>query len=247
MDELQLLKGTPISVHKGVKVHPFTIGEITDIGQNIYNSYISSILIDKTILNNSQYDDLSQEALSELNEISDLDFILALSINNGDISDVFVEALSYFLKCQVRFDFNYGIIINNENEEIILDSSTFDEIKKIISKQNFLKDNDSSKFKPANAKARALLEKLNKAKENIQKQNKEEGLKLHDIISIVATYSNDINMLSVWNLTVYQLYNCYLRLIIWDDYHNKYQLIPHSSDINSLDIKHWAIDIDSIK
>lgn len=246
MNELKLLKGAPIEIGYSLKVYPAKIEEITEIGEEIYNSYVSAIMIDKSVLNNVNENQMPKEILDGLYKCSDLEFILYLSLTDRVILKAFMEALSLFLKCDIRFNQELGIIISHNENEIVLNDEIFNEFKKVVVKQNFLKDGEKSKFKPANDKARALLEKLNKAKEKIQKQNKEDGLSLKDIVSIVATYSNDINILSVWNLTVYQLFVCYMRLIMWDDYHNKYQLIPHSSDIESLDLKHWAIDINKI-
>lgn len=243
MNELKLLKGSPMQVSDGIFVYPITIGEISDIGEETYNSYISAIATDKSLLNNvSPEDGISKEELNELYEYSDLEFILFVCQSNPLLSYTFFQSLSLFLKSKVKIS-PKGIVIENETVCMYLNSELFDEIKSIIFKQNFLKDNDKSQFKPANSKAKALMEKLKKAKEKIQKQNSDEGLSLKDITSIVATYSNDINIMSVWDLTVFQLYEAYLRLILWDEYHNKFILLPHSSDPQSLDLKHWATDL----
>ncbi|UQX56081.1 hypothetical protein M5V91_10875 [Cytobacillus pseudoceanisediminis] len=154
----------------------------------------------------------------------------------------FTESLSTFLKSEV-FIYEEDVVIKNDQGSFILNSVLFEEVKAVIFRQNFLKDSKSSSFKPANSKAKQLMDKLQKVKAKIQKQNNEEQLGLKDIISIVSAYSTDINILTVWNLTVCQLYETYTRLIIWDEYHNKFTLLPHTSDTSSLDLKHWATNI----
>ena len=245
-DEIKLLRGKPVEIQYGIKVYPLTLDEISEIGSKIYNSRIGTFFVDKSLLNEAN--DIPIETLEEIHKLNDLEFIYYLALS-GDINLIYSlsDALRMVLKCDVVVEQNADIKIFKGEEIVTLDNDLFLSIKKIITKQNFLKDDEKTEFRPANAKARALLEKLNKAKENLQTQNKKDGLSLNDIISIVATHSNDINIITVWNLTVYQLYICYLRLLMWDDYHNKYQLIPHSSDIDALDLKHWAVDINKIK
>lgn len=246
MNELKLIKGDPIDLSNGFKVHPLTLGEIADIGEDVYNSYLSVIMTNKSILNNLSENDITKEELNELYKLTDLEFILYLAVHNHTILLTLINSLETFLKCGVEIGRDIGIVLKSEDKECFLENELFNEIKAIIIKQNFLKDNESSAFKPANAKAKALLEKMMKAKEKIQKQNNEEGLSLKDIISIVAAYSNDINIISVWKLTVYQLYESYLRLTLWDDYHNKFLLLPHTADSKSLDLTHWATNINKI-
>lgn len=248
MNELKLMKGDPIEVKKGVKVYPLTLGEIADIGEETYNGYIRSFLLNKSILNQVDVE-FTQEQLNELYKLNDLEFMIFLCSQDTSILYYFIESLKLFLKSNVTIDEindNPAILIEHDDVLVELDNDLYVAIKKIILKQNFLKDSEDTHYKPANSKAKALLEKLKKVKEKVQKQNTEEGLSLKDVISIVSAYSNDLNILSVWNLTVNQLYETYLRIMLWDDYHNKIILLPHSSGDQSLDLKHWAIDINKI-
>jgi hypothetical protein len=247
MNELKLLKGDPIQVHEGIYVYPLTLAEIAEIGEEIYNSFVKIFLINKSILNGEFAAEIPVYEKNQIYKYDDLEFALYLCNKDRMISYFFIEGLQLFLKSKVSVASDIGVVIENEDTKITLTNELYKEIKKIVCKQNFINNAEEATFNPANEKAKALLEKMKKAKEKIQKQNKEEGLSLKTIISLVATYANDLNILSVWNLTVNQLYEAYLRLALWDDYHNKYVLIPHSSDIDSLDMKHWAIDINNIK
>jgi hypothetical protein len=246
MNELKYLKGSPIQIRDGLKIYPLTLGEIADLGLGNYYNYIQSLTIDKSMIN--KLDGIVPKSeIEEVYKYNELEFILYLCSKDTSIFYFFLESMKIFLRSEIGLFQDVGFVITNNEAEIILDNDLFLEIKKVIIKQNFLKDDDSSNFKPANSKAKELMEKLKKAKEKIQKQNNEEGLNLKDIISIVSNYSNDLNILTIWNLTVYQLYEAYLRLIVWDEYHNKYTLLPHTTDSQSLDLKHWAVDINKIK
>lgn len=245
MNELKILKGDPVEVRKGLYVHPLTLGDIANISDFVYYNYLRTFRIDKSLLN--QVDDIPQTELNEIYRTSELETIYYFCSKDPSILYYLLESLEIFLKSKVSILKDKGIFIENNETSLILDNDLFLEIKDIVFKQNYLKNNDTSHFKPANARAKALLEKMKKVKEKIQNQNKEEGLSLKEIISIVATYSNDLNILSIWDLTVNQLYEAYLRLMLWDDYHNKFVLLPHTTDSQSLDLKHWAVDINKIK
>jgi hypothetical protein len=246
MNELKLLKGDPIEVCQGLFVYPLKLSEIAEIGEEVYNSFVKVFLINKSLMNEPNFIPLTSYEKKEIYKYNDLDFILYLCKKDINLSYLLINGLSLFLQSEVSSASDTGVVIKNDNVKLTLTNELYIEIKKVICKQNFIHNAEDTSFNPANEKAKALLEKMKKAKEKIQKQNKDEGLSLKTIISLVATYSNDINIFSIWNLTVNQLYESYLRIALWDDYHNKHILIPHASDIESLDMKHWAIDINKL-
>ncbi|PKR82849.1 hypothetical protein [Heyndrickxia camelliae] len=246
MNELKLIKGSPIEIANGLFVYPLRMDEIAEIGESLYNSYLSIITSSKKILYSLEESIISKQELTMLSKESDLFTILYISEKDQNTFAIFINALKTFLKSELDFD-GQNLILKNDSGLFTFDDELFKKFKEVIMKQNFLKDDSVSTYKPANSKAKALLEKLKKAKEKIQEQNSDDGLRLKDIISIVATYSNDINLLSVWDLTIYQLYEAYLRLIVWDKYHTNFLLLPHVSDSGSLDLQHWATDINKIK
>lgn len=247
MNELKLLKGEPIEVIDDLKVYPLKLSEIADIGEEVYNQYLSSVMIDHSVLEKSNENMIEKDKINELYKLNELEFIIFLSNLQPVILSTFIQALSIFLRSRVEFNDETGFVIKNNEIECSMSVELFRDIKNIIVKQNFLKDKDYTNYNPANEKARRLLQKLKKVREKIQAQNKDEGLSLREIISIVATYSNDLNIISVWDLTVNQLYESYLRILLWDDYQKKIILLPHVTDSESLDMKHWAVDINKIQ
>lgn len=244
MSELKLLKGSHIQIMEGLNIYPLTIGEITDdIGEEIYNSFLSIITLTRSKV------DVDSGAVTreELNSVNnDLELIFLLSTKDPQILAIFILALKTFLKSDIDIVKDVGIVIKNDNGTFSLEYDLFKQIKSVIMKQNYLKEEKEIEYKPVNSKAEELMEKLKKEKAKIQKQNTDNGLSLSGIVSIVATYSNDVNIFTVWNLTIYQLYEIYLRIVVWDNYHTNFLLIPHVSDSTSLDLKHWGIDINKL-
>jgi hypothetical protein len=248
INELKLLKGDPIEVVKDLYVYPLKLKEIAEIGDDVYNRFLSSIMISNSILNQLRDKTIPKKEIVKMYEMNDLEFIAYISLHYFPyLFQNFLDGLSLFLRSNVEVVTDVGLVITNEKgKEFILDNDLFLLIKKVIAKQNFIKIQGDSGYKPANAKAQALLEKMNKIKENIKEKNKEEGLSLKTIISIVSNYSNNLNPISVWELTVYQLYESYSRLLVWDEFHNQYMHLPHMDENVAKNLKHWATDINKI-
>lgn len=242
ISDLQLQKGNPIDIGL-CKIYPLTLGEITDLGENLYNQYLSVLLIDKSSLN---FDDASPEQKEVLNKLTPYEIInLHISLEES-MKDIFTNSLSLFLREKVEYHYSGFFYLGKLKDNRKITDDDFNKIKEIIKKQNYLKDEEDD-FKPANDKTIELFEKMKKIKDKLKKQNSDKGLKLSDIVSIVASYSNDINIFTVWNLKIYQLYESYLRLIMWDNYHTTHMHLPHMDEEGKDSLVHWASELKQIK
>jgi hypothetical protein len=245
MSELSYLRGSPILALDDIYVYPTTLSEIEQIGFESYNSFINILCVNKeTLLKSYQ---LTHQEMSEYLKADYFELLMSFIEHMVDLKSIIINSLSLFLREEIYFDSEEKLLfINRNDEKLYIVEELLNKIKSVILKQNYMENtkDDPQKFNPENDKARELIEKMKQVKNKLKKQNNEEGLNLSDIISIVATYSNDINILTVWNLTIYQLYESYLRLVMWDEYHNNFLLLPHVSDNKSLNLKHWATKID---
>jgi hypothetical protein len=238
--DLELLSGMPIDI--GIcKVHPLTIGEIAKIGETTYNQYLSILMLDKSSLTPSE--SLTPQQIEEFNKLDSYSVLLIHAHTDEFMRTLITSSLSLFLKEDVTYHESGFFYLGEIIEGRVIMPENFDQIKLILQKQNFLKEDKTKEFKPADDNTAKIMEKMRKAKEKIQKQKQDEGLGLSDIVSIVSAYSNSIDILNVWNLTVYQLYQSYMRLIMWDEYHNNFLLLPHVSDSSTLKLNHWASKI----
>ena len=245
INKLRLLRNKSTTVNEIINVYPLTIGEIEDIGEEDYRMYLNCLLIDKNSLNS---EGLSREEKKEFNKITPLDTLLLYCHQDLEFRRITEESFLIFTKEEVEYSINDEHPIGCfyfyvEGNKILLDNNLFNEFRTILMKQNYLQDQQSSSgFKPANNKATELMERMNKIKEKLNKQNKEESLPLSEIVSIVSAYSNDVNILTVWDLTIFQLYELYARLLLWDSYHNDYIHLPHmeKEDQEKISKNHWA-------
>lgn len=235
ISEMELLKGKPIDL--GVcKIHPLTLNKIVEITEEKYNQALSLITFNKSRL------DINDE---QLNQLTDYQILLAYCYHNPEIRDLFFESVEIFLKEPIHLHELGFFYLGELEEQRIIDENIWKQIQEVIKKQNFLSTEEEKVMKPANEKAAELIEKMKKIKEKLAKQNRKDELRLSDIISIVACYSDGINLFNVWDLTVYQLYTAYLRLIMWDDYHTKYILVPHMENPNEFlkSLPYWGTKI----
>lgn len=237
---MRLMAGYPIEVGH-VQIKPLTLREILDMGERKYHSIITLLLIDKS----------SVKTEEDLSEFSNYDILFWMSLQDEQIHELALESFNCVLNEETFMDEN-GFYVLRNGEPAHIEPKQFDEIQNIIKLQNYLTGDEKEEvgYKPVNDKAREYAERLAKLREKIQGENSEDnGLYLSDLISIVATYSNDINLLNVWDLTIYQLYEIYIRLIVWDNYHSTYLHLPHLDEKHTKQLKHWArpVDINTLR
>lgn len=234
ISEMELLKGKPIDL--GIcKVYPLTLNEIVDMTEEKYNQALSIITFDKSRL------EINDE---ELNQLTDCQVLLLYCYHNHEIRDLFFECVEIFLKEPIHLHESGFFYLGDLEEQRIIDEKVLKQIQEVVKKQNFL-STEKTEFKPANDKAAELIEKIKKVKEKLAKQNRDNELNLSDIISIVSCYSDGINIFNVWDMTIYQLYIAYMRLLMWDEYHTKFILVPHAENPNDylMSLKHWGTKI----
>lgn len=226
--ELKILRGSPIDVDVG-KIYPLILDEVSQIGEMKYNQYLSLITSNK------------KEFFEDSADLTHFQSVAVLCYQKQEFRDLFLESINTFFKEPVHFHEEGFFYLGDLVDGRYVDEEKFNEIQLVIKKQNFLKDEvENKEFKPHNDRAAELIEKMKQVKSKIKKENNDNGLNFSDIISIVSSYMPNVSIFSVWNLTVYQLYTLYLRLIMKDNYESNFYLMPHVSDSKTLDLKHWA-------
>ena len=227
---LQLLRGKAINI-SGIKVYPLTLDEIAEIGIKQYQQYLGLLcLSDEELKNNG------------LSDYTTFRYLLEIQ-SHGD--DKLKKYIGYIWRCFLRED----IVPDIENnvflmKDVIIDEDCFNDIVKILKQQNCLEENSNTEEKQhfANEKAREIFMKLQKNRQKIKKMKEEDGnvITLDNLISILSAYSNNLNLLSVYKLTMYQFNNQFNRLKMLKDYEfNICALTSFNLDSSQLDFKHW--------
>ena len=207
VDKLKLLAGDEKIEVDGIVFKQPKLRDIKDLGCNLYYTYISFLIIDvEEYLTTIKREDLipvfRQHNLTMFDIYKD----------NSYERQFFIEALSFFVASKVEFK-DGEFVIN----DIILDLPKYRKIIQIIGEINYLNIEDKHEFY-ANEKARQIAEKIRKAKEKRKKTQQKDSITLPDIISAVASRKESLNLLNIWDLTIYQLYDHYSRLIAEDNF-----------------------------
>lgn len=214
LEYFDLLSPDPIYIQKVGGIISPKLRDISSIGINTYQYYLTILLMDlKTyftmIGQQEQFEALSEEEKNEMN-IFDL-----LTINDDSIH-LLQTVLNFFIKEDVIYSTEHKVFLVQKNEEVIgiVSKEIYPQICDVICQRNCIKSNkeeDLSKIK--SKKALEIMKKLQKGRAEKAKHTKaDKNMELGNIISAVANKSQSLNILNIWDLTVYQLWDCFSRL-----------------------------------
>lgn len=234
--ELKLLAGMPIYIDGLGELKCLKLKEIIEMNESKYNQYLSSLLFDK-----SQIEELENEKITN--------FELFTSLNYTDLSfrEIVSESLTLFFGEEAYYVEDYGIFYFGElSEERILVEDKYEEMRHILRVSNNISQEEEEDYKAGNERAKKFMEKLKKKKKEAAKYKKQE-INLHSLISGLAWKSNNLSIKEIFDLTVYQLYDGYFRVENIDNYNNVIRGI-YAGTINGKEINlskiNWAKIID---
>jgi len=211
---LKLLAGMSINISNLGIISPLKLREIINLGESNYNELLSVLLIDKSNI----------EGLKD-QEFSNLELLMVFCHQSNEFRDKTLKALKLFLNneffvsneglfyCRDLISDNYGLMVY---KYIIIDKIPFNDFQMVLKKANHIETKKEDEIIPGNERARKFMEKLKLSKQNIKKP---ETMNLHSIISGIAWKSNNTNIINIFDLTIYQLYDAYHRLENIDNYH----------------------------
>lgn len=227
-----LLSSEPIKLQNVGSVVSPTLRNISSIGgYDTYQYYLTILLLDLKkyliiIGKPEQYELISEEDKLKIN-IFDL-----LTLNEQSCL-LLQNVLNFFIKENVRYSQENKCYIVQDNEKNVgtITKENYKNICDLICQRNCVKSNqeeDLSKIR--SKKALEILEKLKKGRTEKEKQSKtDKNMELGNIISAVANKSQSLNMLNIWDLTVFQIWDCFARL----NNNNIY-------DIQSMSVATWG-------
>ena len=213
----------PIKLSIGTLRKP-TLKDISDITFDKFNFYevftkmTPQTYYEKIVGESSIWDKLSDSQKENAT-------IYQMLLQDKRLKEIYLELLNFFIVEDVIFEGDFFIILKEgysldepltqEMVSGVIQETTFPQIMELIQQVCCIYDNsektDNLKFK--NNLARKLYEKMLKGQKESKKKSKNDlNLSIPNIISSVANKHPSINYVNIWDLTIFQLLDCFNRL-----------------------------------
>jgi len=208
-NELRLLAGMPIQLGDNVLIHSPKVRDVAEIGESTYNRYLSALLFNKR--------NIEGEIPAHLH---DFDVLIEVIQHNEMFRMMFFSALKFVCQAEPQ------ICTDQEGQSVAfyfatkddwtLNKKSFHHFQECIRISNHMKKSDEDEYVAYNEQAAELMKFLEEERKN--KPKPKETVNLHSIISGLAWKAQGLNILNLFDLTMYQLYDGFKRLERIDNY-----------------------------
>lgn len=214
---LALMCGTDMPVPScQIAVHQPTIKEISLIGEADYFTGAQVLCINLNMLNQGK------TLLSDMNNFQI--FMMVMQEKEAkDKRDAAMQVLQLlFPKYRVMLTPRALVLSPSQGgEAVTIDENNFDELQEVF-KLIFCTTSDKQKqkeYNPANAKAKAIADKLAKARKKISAMKGEDTMSIFtQYVSILTVGLHSMSLNELINLTMYQIYDLIERFSLWTNY-----------------------------
>ena len=246
LDYFSLISPLPFYVNGVGSIKSPTLREISKINYYTYQVYLSNLLLDPGSYY-EMIDKTEGAYLCNFTE-QEKDTILRIRSEYMNLDEKSKEDISIYnimvfdkflidsLLCTLNFFFEDEIIYDTKNRVFILFNGTVDDnnrktptgmihennyneiIDIILQRVNVDKKKDEHKnLKVKNKTAERLLKKMKKAKKEAEKKE-DKKMEIGNLISSISAHSKALNILNIWDLTIFQLYDQFTRMRYEDSY-----------------------------
>lgn len=263
LDYFSLISPLPFYVNGVGSIKSPTLREISKINYYTYQVYLSNLLLDPASYY-EMIDKTEGAYLCNFTE-QEKDTILRIRSEYMNLDEKSKEDISIYnimvfdkflidsLLCTLNFFFEDEIIYDTKKRVFILFNGTVDDnnrktptgmihennyneiIDIILQRVNVDKKKDEHKnLKVKNKTAEKLLKKMKKAKKEAEKKE-DKKMEIGNLISSISAHSKTLNILNIWDLTIFQLYDQFARMrnddlyminstsvSVWGDKENKF-------------------------
>lgn len=196
LDKLTLLSPMGYMVEGVGNIKSPKLKRIATVGQNIFFSYLGIFTLD-----NKENPDISSYEL------------VTKDIN---MRTFLREALNFFIEEDVEYhtESNAFTTYACGTKEMVgsINRDNYAEVVDVILQLSHIQKNEGENMKFANKIAEKLYNKLKQAPNYREKQGQDKRFELNNIISAVSAHHPSLNIVNIWELTIYQLYDQFARL-----------------------------------
>lgn len=220
LDYFDLLSPEPIYYqYVGGIICP-RLRDISKLTYTTYQMYLSFLMLTPETYYHLLKQDTYYQTLPE--DTKESLHIFDLIIQHPNICNTIESALNFFMTEHVAYHaeeqlfFTYKGQKDEDGNEIISGTISRDiwfELCDIVLQRNCINRKAEDLSKVTNKRALKILQKLQKGREQNQGPSKsDENFELGNIISAVANKHETLNIISIWECTIYQLWDAFYRL-----------------------------------
>lgn len=210
----ELLSPEPVSIPNIGGILSPKLRDIALLGYSVYQNYLAVLLMDlKEYFAmagcSDQYESLSEE------EKTQIDLFELLTANAQTLALV-QDMLNFFIREDVLYSPKHkGFIVQSNGRTTgMITKSNYTQLRGFICQRICIhpkQKEDPSKVK--SRKALEIMKKLQKGRSEKAKQTApDKNMELGNIISAVANKSYSLHIMNIWDLTIFQLWDCFSRL-----------------------------------
>lgn len=208
IDEGQLLLGCDIVIPSLCVIKQPTISAIGKIGFDRYDQYLATLSAEKDTIINALGLDIPAENYGEIDV-----FTLLILLMRQDITN----ALSFFIDDDVRFideALCLGLFhADAESPYAVITADNYNVVRDVILEMNFIKKEREENLRFKSEAARKRWERSQAHKREMSKNNVvDKNQSLRNLVGAVSARSHTYNLLNIGRLTVYQLYDQFIRM-----------------------------------
>jgi hypothetical protein len=228
---LKLLAGLPLELEKDFFVYPLKLKEIIELGYNKYIDYLRNLTLDMELL---------IKEYPELEKVSHFELLFNQIIfdKTDKYEKLITDSISCFTKTSVIVDLNNFYFVCDGH---ILNSDNFKKFSNLLILQNCLTKEEDN-FNPANERAKEIREKILQRKKKYGTHNKD--IDFDDLVSSLSAEMNSINILNVWDLTMYQFENQFKRKRMIEEYEIWIKQMFAGVQTKGTNLEHYIRQID---
>lgn len=228
LDYVLLLNSKPLSTEVGHIKKP-TLRELSELGFDVYSLYLVFLKLTPEHYYTSFKGEAGKEAWENLTD-EERKSIKLFDMISQDLSlqKMYEEIFNFFFVEQIRAiktaddGFVFSVFpedserLTEENILTFIGEKQFYDVIEIIQQICciFEPDKNPENLRFKNNKARKMFERMQKAEAENNRRKGDNSYSLGNLISSVAAYHPSLNLVNIWDITVFQLMDSFNRLSV---------------------------------
>ena len=213
---LSLMAGTDIPIPEcQLVLHQPTIKEIAFMGEQQFFTGVQCLCIQKT---------MCIEDPTLLAQTSNFQVFITIMTDKTtvDKKEDVIQVLNILFPTYKVILTPRSLLFKSDTSNIIIDENNFESLQNILEQIFCLRNTDQASFNPGNDAAKAIADKLMRARERVAKQKQGEGgsgSTFSQYVSIITVGLQSMSLKDSLDLTMYQLYDLverYMLYVNWD-------------------------------